>query len=760
MASASSEPLRNASDAGSHMDEDSLYFDFLSLTVTDRKYLNALYNVVKRMDTVDVATSLVSGAAALHCEDSLLKELLRIEFSRFCAEDNMNAILRGHSLATKVVDALSQHTPNEFYLKPLLKDAVQEIIANPEESYEIDPEKIQGEHTAEELEELLNSNLQCLLKGTQLVLDQMFSQIDTIPYELRVTVYHIYLVAEEFHLEPLPYVGGFVILRFLNPFIVMPDQKGIIDNMLKPDQRRKLMLVSKLLQNVSNEVEFGEKEAFMKRAKVFADENAESINWYLRELSQNPQKFSRGTFSQSESPIEIARSLLDGIQRYKEGIAAFLDKEYAESNESARWLALMDELEKVEEARRAAELQEQQRRAAEEAARQKEAAEYQALLEEMGPVSEEYQEMLNAAAAENFEDFERENIIYFGGQDKFDRTVVMVVAGRIPERDRLDRFLLFVVHKLDKVVQRPYVIVSCQHDMSNSKRPPFSWIKKVYKLLSRQYKKNLKALYLVHSGFVFKFIFKLVSMFMASKFRKKIHKVRSCEEVFQLLGHDAAPFPLDVIRYDMTKQRSKNMVPRNVFSVALTSVGGPISSDGLPEVIIRSLDYVATRGLKSDGIFRQSGSKITTDYAEEAINLGYNVYLEDLDVYVVASLIKRFIRQAPQCLLHPYMDFVEVGVSLGQGREEEATDRLKQLIRRLPTPNASLLSRLLRLSKAVLENGSMNNMSAGGLGTVFAPSCMFPILPDGSRDHAMEMKHIHDVKRVMIFLVENAEKFY
>ena len=32
----------------------------------------------------------------------------------------------------------------------------------------------------------------------------------------------------------------------------------------------------------------------MKRAKVFADENAESINWYLRELSQNPQKFSRG----------------------------------------------------------------------------------------------------------------------------------------------------------------------------------------------------------------------------------------------------------------------------------------------------------------------------------------------------------------------------------------------------------------------------------------------------------------------------------
>ena len=68
--------------------------------------------------------------------------------------------------------------------------------------------------------------------------------------------------------------------------------------------------------------------------------------------------------------------------------------------------------------------------------------------------------MLNAAAAENFEDFERENIIYFGGQDKFDRTVVMVVAGRIPERDRLDRFLLFVVHKLDKVVQRP-VSVCC-----------------------------------------------------------------------------------------------------------------------------------------------------------------------------------------------------------------------------------------------------------------------------------------------------------
>lgn len=56
-------------------------------------------------------------------------------------------------------------------------------------------------------------------------------------------------------------IGGFLMLRFFLPALASPENAGLEGP--PADRRRGLMIVSKVLINLSNEVEMGKKEAFM-----------------------------------------------------------------------------------------------------------------------------------------------------------------------------------------------------------------------------------------------------------------------------------------------------------------------------------------------------------------------------------------------------------------------------------------------------------------------------------------------------------------
>ena len=81
--------------------------------------------------------------------------------------------------------------------------------------------------------------------------------------------------------------------------------------------------------------------------------------------------------------------------------------------------------------------------------------------------------------------------------------------------------LLFLIKVMDKVVENEYTLVFCATAMSSSLSPPLSFLKKAYSIFNRKcvypphpfpsfslmvlpitlhnrYKKNLKALYIIH----------------------------------------------------------------------------------------------------------------------------------------------------------------------------------------------------------------------------------------------------------------------
>ncbi|KAL6075747.1 Ras GTPase activating protein ira2 [Balamuthia mandrillaris] len=82
----------------------------------------------------------------------------------------------------------------------------------------------------------------------------------------------------------LVYVGGFVFLRFFCPAIVTPELYEIVDKSPTREARRGLTLAAKVLQTMANQIEFGEKEAYMKPMNDFIAEYQPRMNDYLYSL--------------------------------------------------------------------------------------------------------------------------------------------------------------------------------------------------------------------------------------------------------------------------------------------------------------------------------------------------------------------------------------------------------------------------------------------------------------------------------------------
>lgn len=94
-------------------------------------------------------------------------------------------------------------------------------------------------------------------------------------------------------------------LRFFCPAVTSPEAYGIVDGMLEtilllqiilidffnclteppsPESRRLLILMTKVLQNLSNDVEFGLKEPHMAKLNDFIHSNREKLDQFFKAL--------------------------------------------------------------------------------------------------------------------------------------------------------------------------------------------------------------------------------------------------------------------------------------------------------------------------------------------------------------------------------------------------------------------------------------------------------------------------------------------
>jgi len=82
-------------------------------------------------------------------------------------------------------------------------------------------------------------------------------------------------------------IGGFFMLRFINPAIATPNAHMLVEGKLSPIQRRNVTIIAKILQNLSNNISFGGvKEAYMTCLNPVLEKNSPILNSFLDSLTK------------------------------------------------------------------------------------------------------------------------------------------------------------------------------------------------------------------------------------------------------------------------------------------------------------------------------------------------------------------------------------------------------------------------------------------------------------------------------------------
>ncbi|KAJ3009749.1 Ras GTPase activating protein ira2, partial [Thoreauomyces humboldtii] len=192
-------------------------------------------------------------------------------------------LFRRNSIATRLLTIYAKQHGVE-YLRSTLSPILSELAERcPPMSFEVDPLKC-GTGDAD-------ANMRNLRVVSQGILDSVIGPpgAGRLPPFLRDVCATIWrLVGTRFPDARITAVGGFLFLRFICPAIVSPETHNLIptnDGELKKELRRGLVLITKVVQNLANNVLFGVKEAFMSGVNDVLRDNVSKVHGFLRDVS-------------------------------------------------------------------------------------------------------------------------------------------------------------------------------------------------------------------------------------------------------------------------------------------------------------------------------------------------------------------------------------------------------------------------------------------------------------------------------------------
>nr|CAH7739336.1 unnamed protein product [Callosobruchus chinensis] len=191
----------------------------------------ALANVVTTCQMDELAKVFVHLFDAKHLLSPLLWNMFYREVE---VSDCMQTLFRGNSLGSKIM-AFCFRIYGTNYLQALLEPLIGPLLDYPN-----------------------------LIALTQRVFDAIVNSAEKFPPQLRSMCHCLYQVLSkrfpQFPQNNIGAVGTVIFLRFINPAIVSPQEMTIVSKQVPPSVKRGLMLMSKILQNIANHVEFSKEQ--------------------------------------------------------------------------------------------------------------------------------------------------------------------------------------------------------------------------------------------------------------------------------------------------------------------------------------------------------------------------------------------------------------------------------------------------------------------------------------------------------------------
>lgn len=101
---------------------------------------------------------------------------------------------------------------------------------------------------------------------------------------------------------------------------------------------------------------------------------------------------------------------------------------------------------------------------------------------------------------DDFKELQKYNCVELAGDDFYGRKIITIYACRLPNNLKVHnlKLLKYIMHTLDKYVENDYCLIYFHYGLNSTNKPKINFLYQAYKAFDRKYKKNLKALFLVH----------------------------------------------------------------------------------------------------------------------------------------------------------------------------------------------------------------------------------------------------------------------
>nr|XP_023647284.1 rho GTPase-activating protein 8 isoform X1 [Paramormyrops kingsleyae] len=338
-------------------------------------------------------------------------------------------------------------------------------------------------------------------------------------------------------------------------------------------------------------------------------------------------------------------------------------------------------------------------------------------------------------------DVARHGILQVTGDDNYGRKLIIFSCCCMPPSHQLNhqRLLEYLKYTLDQYVESDYTIVYFHYGLRSTNKPSLRWLSNAYKEFDRKYKKNLKALYVVHPTNFIRVLWNIFKPVISHKFGKKLTYVNYLAELREHLNYDQLIIPPDVLRHDeklrvaqkgglpppMKVPPPRPPLPTQQFGVSLQYIREKNQDMIIPLVISETVAYLKEKGLRTEGVFRRSARVQHIKEVQKLYNLGKPVDFDHYgDVHIPAVILKTFLRELPQPLLtfalyNPVQDIMSIESSL-------RVTTCKRMVEHLPEHNFLVLKYLICFLHMVSQESIINKMSPSNLACVFGVNLIWP----------------------------------
>ncbi|RWS08072.1 rho GTPase-activating protein 8-like isoform X2 [Dinothrombium tinctorium] len=373
----------------------------------------------------------------------------------------------------------------------------------------------------------------------------------------------------------------------------------------------------------------------------------------------------------------------------------------------------------------------------------------------------------------DYSDIAKYGIVEVSADDAYGRKVIMIYACRLPSNKVLNhnRFLKYLLYTLDQYVENDYTLIYFHYGLHSSNKPPLSWLWQAFRAFDRKYRKNLKALYLVHPTNFIRIVWQIFKPAISVKFGKKMRYVNYLRELEPHLHLEQLLIPKQIIEHDKkllstlkkSNQGSSSTSQSNFyerldsqqFRVSLKFIKEHNNGDVIPKVVHSCISYLNNENaLQTEGIFRRCANAQDAKSVQEKFNSGKEVNFDDYgdqSVHIAATTLKTFFRELEEPLLtfelyDDVIDFQQIaGGSASRHQMEKLAVAKSLVLQRLPEDNYTLLKFLVEFLVKVMDRSDLNKMTASNLAIVFGPNLLWSKNKQASLETITHINHFTEI---------------